>query len=269
MGQSIEDHSELNQGLKFSILLHLGVLVSIYFQTHFFQKPYQLIPPTLRVDLVGLPDLSKSELAKIKNLPIPGVPKDTAQKLGPDQDLESANLKSQKKKTPQKIEPLEPSDEMVIGSGGSRGSLGSQKNRGKKIKNILEKLKTLEKIRSQVQTDPHEISIKGNLVSQGTSLSQDAKESLESNYIHTIRDHLKENWENPPWLARKDLLAQVTLSLDKRGRLRGFKIIKSSGNSKFDELVRKTIAASVPFPPPPDPISAAVLVDGILVGFPL
>jgi hypothetical protein len=45
--------------------------------------------------------------------------------------------------------------------------------------------------------------------------------------------------------------------------------VRPSGNSQFDDAVRKTLQQSQPFPVPPIEIRPTLAADGILVGFPL
>jgi outer membrane biosynthesis protein TonB len=244
-------------GLKLSLIAHAVILVLLIIKGLVFPgKPIAYVP-ALRVDLVGLPDILKKDLNKLSKIPAPP-DIEKALKEADEKIKEEAEPKATKEKSPAKAE-----DE-----------IGLKKKqavaREKKLRSALDRIKALNKIQEE-ETPQKKVSaiVKGNLVSKGTSLSPDAKESMQSNYLDILRDKLLENWELPVWLARQKLDAQVLLFIDSRGRVKGLKFVKTSGNGKFDDEVRHTIAASQPLPAPPDGISEDIVSNGILVGFPL
>ncbi|MEK7691109.1 MAG: energy transducer TonB, partial [Bdellovibrionota bacterium] len=144
------------------------------------------------------------------------------------------------------------------------------KDRSKKLQNALDRIKSLEKIKDQANEEKKMAPpILGNEISRGTSLSDDAVTSMQASYFDQVRDHLQNNWELPVWLARQNLSAQVMVTLDGRGMIRSVRFVKPSGNPQFDETVRRTLRASQPLPIPPSEVKTSVLLDGILIGFPL
>ena len=146
----------------------------------------------------------------------------------------------------------------------------SKKDRELKLKGALARIKALNSISASENDKPQKsVIIKGNKLSQGASLSADAKESAEASYLDTLRTRLQENWELPVWISRQNMSAQVQVFIDSRGRVRSYRFIKASGNAQFDSAIKKTLEESQPFPSPPLDIASALLGDGILIGFPL
>ena len=140
----------------------------------------------------------------------------------------------------------------------------------------MNRIKALAKIQdtssAESQLSKKELKLlvsKGNRLSPGTSLSADAKEAAEANYLDSLRDRLRQNWFLPAWISKQDLSAQVLIRIGSTGILREFRMVKSSKNPQFDDAVKQALQQSQPFPPPPSELKTGILSDGILVGFPL
>ena len=97
----------------------------------------------------------------------------------------------------------------------------------------------------------------------------DAKEAEGLHYFDVVRNKLQQNWFLPIWLARQNFSAQVRVYIDARGYMRSFELTKASGNSQFDDAVKRTLVDSQPFSPPPEELVRSMLSDGITIGFPL
>lgn len=253
-------------GIRRSIGAHLAVALFILIKSLVFPGTPTRYTPTLRVDIVGLPDQLKKDLAQIRGhlKPPPSVA-----------DLSKSLKETAEKAKNIKIKPLPPAppDEMVLKPKSQTPSAdkAKEKNLHKKNKSALDRIKSLERISDEPPSaEAHQTSlIKGNRVSKGTSLSADAKESAEANYYDQLRDRLQDYWALPVWVARQNLDARVRIFIDHRGRLKGFQFLKNSGNTQFDEAVKRSIQESQPFPAPPDDIASTVLSSGVIVGFPL
>lgn len=245
------DEQDMSRGFRMSIVFHTAVVLTIFIKIAFMPSKNLALVPTLRVDVIGLPDLLKKDLSKVGTPP--------AQKEEPKPVTKAPIEKAVEKAS---------KDEMVLNpKKTAEKAAADEKKREKKLKSALERIKALDKI--QNQEEKKGTLIKGNKLSQGTSLSADAKESDQSNYYDAIRDKLVNNWELPVWIARQKLSAQVQLYIDSAGRVRDFKFVRKSGNVQFDDAVKRTIIQSQPFTVPPQSIMQAILADGILVGFPL
>lgn len=221
------------------------------------------IQPTLRVDLVGLPDLTKSEMQAITPPPPAAEEKKEIQPK-PPQPVEEKRASAKKPVE----EPARP-DEMVLKR---KQEAEEQKQREKNIKDSLARMKSLAKIqefKDSANAPQSAPLIKGNKISKGTSLSGDARESDNSTYYDQLRDHLASQWSLPVWLSRQNLSAQVQIRVTSSGRLGGYKLTKSSGNAQFDEAVIRALQDSQPYPRPPSDLARELEVRGVLVGFPL
>lgn len=242
----------MNRGFRMSLVFHTTIILTVFIKLAFMPSKNLSLPPTLRVDVVGLPDLVKKDLSQVA----PPNPATTAPKEVPKPAI----------KTP--IEKADPHEMVLNPKKAAEKSADDAKKREKKLKSALDRIKALEKI--QGQTDKNKTAlIKGNRLSQGNSLSADAKESDQSSYYDTVRDKLVDNWVLPVWIMRQKLSAQVQIYIDANGRVRDHRFVRRSGNSQFDDAVEQAIQQSQPFSVPPQSIAQDVLADGILVGFPL
>jgi len=133
----------------------------------------------------------------------------------------------------------------------------------------LARIRSIEKLKPQAESEEENETIgaivKGNKVSPGTSLSGEAKEAAEVSYFERVRDRVSEHWSLPPWLARQELSAQMLIQIDKQGRITRQKLVKSSGNPRFDEAITRALNTAQPLPTPPPALPAYVAPNGILV----
>lgn len=254
---------DYHQGLKWSLGLHGGVLALILLKSFVFPGSPVRYLPTLRVDIVGMPDVLKKDLTSAK----------AAKEL---RDLiKNAEKKDQarKPKPLPKVELAKP-DEMVLHpkkqtpEASKDVSKKNEKRREKALEAKLNRMKALARISADLDEKPAPV-IKGNQISKGSSVSGEARESAQASYYDGVLDRLRDNWALPVWLSRQDLSAQVQIFIDAQGRLHDFRFVKFSGNSQFDDAVKRALKESDPFPAPPRELSENVLVNGILFGFPL
>jgi outer membrane biosynthesis protein TonB len=260
---------DFSTGLRWSVGVHILLFAFIIVKSLVFPEKFIPIMPTLRVDIVGLPDQIKGERfhmpppasggTKKEEIPAPKVPEPKAVPKPPAKAVERAAP-----------------DEMVYKPKSSQpeakeSAKESAKEREKELKSALARIKALSKISADSDDEGPAAPalIKGNRISHGTSLSGEAREGAGVTYYETVRDHLQQNWALPVWIARQKLSAQVQIFVDGGGRLRSFKFIKFSGNGQFDDAVKNTVTTSQPYPTPPQQLVSSLLANGILVGFPL
>lgn len=262
--------SELNEGLKRSIIAHFLILVTMVLYvflkgTLFESKPLRYVP-TLRVDLVALPDVLKQNAKLPHSDPFPlEKTKEKVQKMSPQKPKEREEpLASRVKLAP----PLE--------EFAQKKSTGLVKNIEKRNKQALDRLKSLSKIQNSLShsfqegaSATAERKVKGNKISPGSSLSGEAKEASEANYLGILQERLKEHFSLPIWVKRQNYDAQVKMYINAKGNLMGLQFIKPSGNPQFDSAVNRAVNESQPFPLPPENIAPLLATDGIRVGFPL
>lgn len=253
---------DFNRGLKWSAGIHVGLLIIILIKSLVFPDSPQPYVPSLRVDVVGLPDVLKKDL---KNAP-------STKEVS--EILKKAELEAKKIK-PKKLPPVPPPkeeakpDEMVLKPKpltAKKDDKKSEKDRDKRLKAALDRMKALAKISGEEK----KVNLyKGNKISQGSSATGEAKATDATGYYDTVLQRLQDNWSLPVYLSRQNLSAQVQIYIDAHGRLHNFRFVKLSGNPQFDDAVKRALQESTPFPVPPGQISASVLVNGITFGFPL
>jgi colicin import membrane protein len=252
----------IKKGIKWSLICHFVLLLMVIVKS--IVLPGKAVPyiPTLKVDLVGLPDVLKKDLNRVARSQF-------------DQDISKVLKQAEQKAkriAEQKVPPAI-KDEMVIKpkvaphpiAPSDQASSTGKKSLEMKNKRALQRLKALSKIQDTSEVEV----VKGNKISPGSSLSGDAREAATESYYDAVKDRLQENWALPAWIARQNLAAQVQIMIDARGQIRELKFVKSSGNPRFDEEVKRTLQESSPFPSPPDEIANSLVTNGILIGFPL
>lgn len=241
-----ESNKDVVEASKWSLLGHFIVFSLALIKSCAFPSDPKPFIPTLRVDLVELPNVLKKDLQDLKTPPVsPEIKKALSQPLPKPVVVRESSM-----------------------------TLPSEKRRRMEKKNLqaLQRIKALSKIQGAEETqddDEPSTIIRGNKLSPGAELSGEAREAAEANYNDQLRKQLKTYWILPPWIANRHYTAQARLFIDSYGRMREYRFEKVSGNTQFDEAVTKAIQASQSFPPPPKELARALLADGILVGFPL
>ena len=263
MSAQLNEDEKLMRSVRLSFLFHGAFILIAVLKQIVFPSAIIPIPPSLRVDLIGLPDFVKAEQNKWQPTP--------AQEQEPEKKPEiAAPVEAPTKKEvalPTEKEALAAKEEMVLNPKPS-----STAERKQKMKSALSRIKALTRINREADTDNANaapVLLKGNVLSSGESSTGAVNENAQMGYFERVRERLQENWELPVWLSRQNYSAQVQIHIDPRGQLRSFQFTKSSGNPQFDDEVKKAIKNSVPYPLPPTGLATAVLTNGILVGFPL
>ena len=262
--QSIRE-DKLARALRWSLFGHGAVALFVVLKSLVFPGDPVRIAPSLRVDMVGLPDLLKKDLSQVSKT----LPKTTA----PEKPAEVA--KEAEKAKPVKPPEVPKSDELVLNPKKAEKAAKEEENledkkREKKLQSALARIRSLERLKDKnEEADDDSVVIKGNQVSQGASLSGDAKENAQAGYYDLVRESLVEVWALPPWLGRQKLSAQVLLKVDPTGRVLSTKFVKNSGNAQFDEAILATIRGAQPLPRPPKELQEILSNNGVIVGFPL
>ena len=232
----------LKKGIKWSIVFHVALVFIVVVKPVFFpDAPYI---PSLRVDLVELPQILKKDLYKVKDAGT-AKPKEEAKK----EEIETA---------PEKVEPK--SNEMAL-------QKKAKKKRKKKINSALARIKALAKL----ETTPDErngVQVRGNQLSPGQSTDADARESAEASYNDIVKQQIYAKWLLPSYLQNRDLKALVLIKIDARGNIVEIVFRKESNNRRFDEMVVECLNSASPITPPPDNVRDLALSKGFLLGFP-
>lgn len=271
----LESNDRLTLGLKWSVTLHLLLFLSIFLNEWLFPGNLKNYVPTIRVDLVGLPDVLKKDL----HLPSQSKLNSEIRKILKDAEQSANRIKTKQQEVASKTEEKAQKNEMVVQSKVHK-ELEEQSTEGihsieKRNRRALRKQVALETIRNSLIQEEEEIEnsnekpLLGNKISKGSSLAGEDIENAQMNYIDEIHSRLKENFELPRWLKSLPLQARVSIQIDHEGRVAKLIFKKTSGNTQFDDEVKRAIKSSEPFPAPPESISHALLRDGIALGFPL
>ena len=263
---------QLGRAMTWSLIGHGAIALFIILKALVFPGQPVIIAPSLRVDIVGLPDLLKKDLGSVpKTLP----KSDLEQKLA-----EAAREAKKIKPLPQ--EEVAKPEEMVLNPKKTEkksvtdedkaSAKEKAKDKAKKIDTALAKIRALERLKDNADVDASDddaIVIKGNQISKGTSLSGNARENAQSGYYDLVREALVEFWSLPPWLGRQKLSAQIQIRIDAAGHVLSAKFVKNSGNPQFDEAIQGTVRDAQPLPRPPKDLISSLSDNGIIVGFPL
>jgi len=226
----------IDKGITWSVTAHVLLGIFLVFKNYILPATAPAYIPTLKVDLVGLPDTLKKDLKKVITKPV-------------------------KQKKPEKKEP--PVKKAI------KKKALTYKPPKHQLKNAIDRIKALDKITTLDQqektiSDP----IKGNKISKGSTLTGKVKESDKASYYDHVLEKLRSNWILPVWLSRQNLSAQVVIYINRRGLIDKMTLKKSSGNRHFDDAVKKTIIESQPFHYPNLTVLRQ-MTNGILLGFPL
>ena len=250
----MSQESLLKNALRISLGIHAGALLFLLSFHWIFPEETRILIPTLRVDLVSLPDLKKDEPPSLPaSAPEPAPPPKAAAEQPP----------------PRVVPATKEADhgEIHLPEKKPKKKQASKKEKAaeKKLKSAIARIRAIERIKALAGND----EVKGNRISKGTALTGEALQSLEAGYFDVILERVRSYWELPKWLREQNRSAKVMIRLDFQGRIRSFEFVQSSGSAPFDAEVRRALQAAAPFPIPPQAISAGISKQGILLGFPL
>ncbi len=240
----------LSLHLKRSIFFHAIFFSCLILISIGYPRPKLDARSTLRVDLVGLPELKKSEV--IEPAPIPPEPGETRKPSPPPPDVaQQTRPLPAPTDTPVALKKLRPLQKK------STSLTRTETTKPSKT------LSALEKIRKEIQ-------VKGNEISRGSQINGERITQETDHYLEYAIEKIRSFWALPPHLRdRGDLSAQVRVKIDRSGKLKTLEWLKKSGEAQFDDYVTESIQSAVPFDPPPAHLLGSLLVDGLTLGFPL
>lgn len=233
-----------NRQIFKSVVFHCVVIGFFLINAYFFPSEDLNIESAIRVDIVGLPE-------KFKNLPPPNpieevaAPPASKSKAEAEPQPEAIDLQAKKK--------------------------AADLERRKAQQKALEKLKALDTISELEKAEADESkkagAVAGNVQNQGNALTGILQNQI-STYITGIRDLVNSNWTKPKWMEDATLRAEAIVFIDARGVVTKRQILKTSGNSSFDDSILSAIDASSPFPAPPGSLAGVFKNKGFTLGFP-
>lgn len=232
-----------------SLGLHVSVVLLFTVRLFFFSSEPVVFQSALRVDLVALPD-------KI-TAPVPSAPVEKAAPPAPPTEVKTA--------------PTEPTVNLNPFKPDGKTKADSKKIEQKQDAaiNRLKQMSAIEKLEQEFRQDAANKArtFKGNVISKGSELTG-ISQLEHDEYVAAVERHVRSQWAVPQWLANKDLKAQVRVKFDSNGNVIEKKLIRSSGNTAFDEVVLETIVKASPAPAPPEKFVRLLGNEGILFGFP-
>lgn len=248
--------SEQNQNLKrfivVSAVAHVGLIAFLVIKSIVAPSTPKEYIPSLRVDLVALPDRKVDDQV----VPAPTV-------AAPEEKPEEKPAAAPKEEPKLKVEPEKDKGEMSVAKKKKQKPSKKEVAAQEKMKRALARIKSIERIKAM--SEP----IKGNQISKGSAITGEAKIALETSYIDLVRERIITYWELPKWLKDQNLSANVQVFIDRKGTMIRFVFIKPSGNEQFDSEVKRTLQASSPFPVPPTELISDMMNDGIIYRFPM
>lgn len=221
--------------LAVSFAIHIFLSVLFLSSSHFwdfFRKDKKIISPvSIRVDMVGLPDLpSKKEITKEKKEKPVLLPK---------------KPKELKKKEKQKHRSQDP----------------------KKTKESKKKKQTETQKKKKTSPDSEKEITKGNRLSEGAKKGEEILSSQQMSdinaYMMVVKEKITANWNLPSYLTDIRLTAQIEIRINNQGEMIYKQIVLSSGNELFDSYVLKAIENAAPYLPPPASVRN-LIQDGII-----
>ena len=241
-----------NRQVVKSVVWHLAIVLFFTINAYFFPSESINFENAIRVDIVGLPE-------KLKKLPEPMKTKEIAK----PESKPKAELATPKAE-PAPIPPAVPDKKAA--------ELERKKAQQKAVEKLeaMEALKALEEQEEEEEKEKAEAKqggVAGNIANPGNALTGILQNQISS-YIAQVKDHVNNNWNLPQWMANANYTAQALVMIDSKGIVTHRNIIKSSGNSGFDESILAAIDRSSPFPAPPSALVGVFKNKGFTLGFP-
>ena len=227
--------------LNFTVLSfagHLCIFLFLFFSPKMFQSKSMEIKESIRVDMIGLPDIQKPQA------PAPQKSKKEVKKSAPQKP---------KKKPKPKPKPKQKKPSVK-----------------KEVKKSKPDPKQTKRAQSQAIANLREEKrlYKGERLSKGDSQQGEINALLISAYSSRIRSHINRNWNIPQFLADKNLRATIVIYINKLGQITRIELEKTSGDESFDQIVIETIQISSPLPEPPSELVYSLSREGIGFNFP-
>lgn len=235
-----------------SLGIHIALLLFGY-SSHFFWSNDIQYQPTIRVDMVDLP---KKFQEKMKLLP--------KTKEAQTKDPKIAKKTKAQEKNIEKKKPL-------------KKAINLKKRDAKdRAKSALDRLKAVQRLKQQSKRKKNQETaiskIAGNIKSEGVAVSAkelNNKQKIEYNsYIYEVDQHVKSHWSLPRYLDAENLSTRILVKIDSGGHVIHKRIVASSGNSNYDDIVIKAVESASPFPPPPNKFAGIFKNEGFEFGFP-
>lgn len=262
------------EGMTYSFILHGSLAVVILIKTFFpdlfmsredIQARLRMIETktAIRVDMVGLPSLTRQEIEKL----------DLTQEATKPPSMDSG-------KDTETVEAAQPSKDVMklpdaegLKKPGEDIAKKTREEKLKAAKDTLKKELSAEARRKALMqklgsgNTEGRASVEGNIISKGYAASGTVASEMEA-YQGTLRGHIRKFWDVPSWMNATTLKARILIRLSFDGRIVSKEFLSKSGNDEFDRYVDQTISSAEPFPAPPELLKRSMLEEGVEWGFP-
>lgn len=270
LGLSFFGHTTL---LILSILLPLlGAVLGLVDSDRELLKDKQF-RNAIRVDMVGLPNLTLQELQKIDPTEEMGKrdkAPDPLEESKIDSKAEEATKVSETAMKLAEQKKLELSKKQAIEKS-KQESAAKEKKRLDDLRASLrveERRKRLvNELKDQVSAEEGRTPLAGNIISEGYSVTGDVASDMDIFQGH-LKAHLRKTWNLPGWMQASSLSARVLVKLAPNGKIMAQEFLRESGNSEFDRYVVEALKNAEPFPGPPPSLQRKVMEEGVEWGFP-
>lgn len=239
------------KALKWSTIVHCVLILYSMISSIIFPGTPKTYIPSVKVDLIGLPDIKKADLSNAT----PSADMDSLKKQLQALEKEYKPKPVEKAKPAEKVKPVAPKDDAM-------GMKAKTQDRKQLLNDAISRMKSLQAIEEQVKKT--QVAAKGNKLSKGSQLTGVQSDDGDT-YVDELVGRIRNNWNLPLWLSKQTLSAKVVVYVDERGAIERIVFVEGSGNAQYDQYVKRSIEASAPFGIPPDDL----LSNGVMLGFPL
>lgn len=231
----------------------------------------ELIQASVRVDMVAMPTHTLNELKNISS----GVEEAKKEETAPvvEKVVEKEEVKDEPKEEP-KAEKADnsPAFEEAKAAKKRQDFLSKLKKIGTKKVESTGNQKAEKGLYGANDSDLKKLVLSGNKLSRGTQIYGDgggAEMTAFQAYATRLPDIIKPRWVLPDFLMNKNLQCRIRIWINMSGELTRAEVLKSSGDSEFDQRAIEAIRSAAPFPALSSEFAAKVQKGDIVLGFPL
>jgi TolA protein len=184
----------------------------------------------INIDVVGMPNILKKDLASLNN---------EEERAKPEMTI------------PEKTKTSIQKDSLV----------SKIKDAVQEEQNYLAKIKIIKGLQAQK-------GVAGGTSMNSTGSGGGSSEAVQANpYFHTVKQYVRNYWKIPNWMKTDGLNVLVMMKIADDGNISEADISQSSGNPDFDALALNAVRNAAPFPTPPVSVRETVH-SGIILSFP-
>lgn len=241
-------------------LIALSFTVGEVLNTAFQNKDVEIIQSSVRVDVVGMPKFTITELKKMQAEPVI--------------EKTPEPVKGGKEETVTEADDVIKKDDLVIQEEGKKKAsflnmLNDFSSKKVKAKPQAEKKGSATGTANTKNLDS--LILEGNRLSKGSALVGDYTDEQTSEfsaYVQNIPGVIRPYWKLPSYLMDQNLRCRIKIFLSPGGNLLRVQMIESSGNPEFDARAERA-AREAKYPKPSEEVGNRLTNSGIILGFPL